>query len=96
MIGEPTVSIRLDGNGRAYRPGERFGGEYVFHELPACQLRALEVSVLWFTEGKGDEDLGVHRFWRFDPERGARSTPGSRRGSKPSCPRVRFRTTARS
>ncbi|WP_346772148.1 hypothetical protein [Neorhodopirellula lusitana] len=26
----------------------------------------MEVSVLWHTEGKGDEDLGVHFFQRYD------------------------------
>ncbi len=30
------------------------------------QLQAMEVSVLWYTEGKGDEDLKVHHFVRLD------------------------------
>lgn len=30
-------------------------------------LQAVEASVLWFTEGKGDEDMGVHFFERRVP-----------------------------
>ena len=38
--------------------------------LSADQIKALEVSVLWYTEGKGDEDMAVHKFWRTDLENG--------------------------
>ncbi|MDA8743641.1 hypothetical protein N9N28_03305 [Rubripirellula amarantea] len=31
-------------------------------------LQSIEVSVLWHTEGKGDEDLHVHHFHRVSPE----------------------------
>ncbi|EKK02577.1 hypothetical protein RBSH_02210 [Rhodopirellula baltica SH28] len=30
------------------------------------ELQSVEISVLWHTEGKGDEDLGVHHFQRYD------------------------------
>ncbi|MEO9596121.1 hypothetical protein [Rhodopirellula bahusiensis] len=30
------------------------------------ELQSVEISVLWHTEGKGDEDLGVHYFQRYD------------------------------
>ena len=30
-------------------------------------LQAVEASVLWYTEGKGDEDMGVHYFERRVP-----------------------------
>jgi hypothetical protein len=70
MKDEPAVIIRLEGNGRNYRPGESLSGEYVFEELPADQIKAVEVSVLWYTEGKGDEDMAMHKFWRTDLESG--------------------------
>jgi hypothetical protein len=65
---EPSVNIRLEGNGRGFRPGETLAGEYAFDDLPADQAKHIEVSVLWFTEGKGDEDLAVHEFWRINLE----------------------------
>jgi hypothetical protein len=37
--------------------------------LKAEDLQGLEVSVLWYTEGKGDEDLTVHFFHRWSAVR---------------------------
>jgi hypothetical protein len=70
MKDEPAVIIRLDGNAPYYRPGESLAGEYAFEDLSADQIKALEVSVLWYTEGKGDEDMAMHKFWRTDTENG--------------------------
>ena len=70
MRNELAVTIRLEGDGRNYQPGETLSGDYVFEGLEADQLKAVEVSVLWYTEGKGDEDMAVHAFWRLDPESG--------------------------
>jgi hypothetical protein len=68
MNDEPTVVIRLDGDGRSHRPGETLSGEYRIESLDAAQVKAVEVSVLWHTEGKGDEDMAVAAFWRHDAE----------------------------
>ena len=35
MSTEPSIIIRLDGNGRSYRPGEPFSGEYWIESLEA-------------------------------------------------------------
>jgi hypothetical protein len=64
MSAEPTVVIRFDGDGPSYRPGETLSGQYWVRSLDAGQLKAVEISVLWHTEGKGDEDMAVHEFWR--------------------------------
>jgi hypothetical protein len=69
-MSDPTVIIRFDGNGRVYRPGDTLAGEYCIAPLSPDQIKAVEVSVLWFSEGKGDEDLAVHAFWRFSAEAG--------------------------
>jgi hypothetical protein len=69
-VSDPTVMIRFDGNGRIYRPQEALAGEYWLPSLPACEVKAIEVSVLWYTEGKGDEDFAVHEFWRRDVDAG--------------------------
>ena len=68
MSAEPTVVIRLDGDGPVYRPGETLSGQYWIKPLDASQVKAIEVSVLWHTEGKGDEDMAVHEFWRRDAD----------------------------
>jgi len=65
------VTVRLDRNGRAYQPGEVLSGEYLLDSIPAEQIRAIEVSVLWHTDGKGEEDLAVHDFRRLPVENGS-------------------------
>lgn len=73
------VTIHFDGNGRVYRPGEVLSGEYRVDGVGSDRIKAVEVSVLWFTEGKGDEDLAVHHFDRLEPADGA-WTASPRRG----------------
>ena len=67
-MSEPAVTIRFDRNGQVYLPGETLRGEYLLEHFAAGELRAVEVSVLWYSEGKGDEDLQVHEFWRSSLE----------------------------
>jgi hypothetical protein len=69
-MNQPTVRIRFEGNGRVYRPGETLSGEYRLESIGRDEVRAVEVSVLWHTEGKGDEDLAVHEFRRLAVEDG--------------------------
>ena len=60
------VRIQLDGRRGAYQPGETLAGEYRLESLSVAEPSAVEVSVLWYTEGQGDEDLAVHYFERLD------------------------------
>lgn len=53
------VAVRLERD--SYRPGEELVGAFqVVGEPP--ERYSVELSVLWRTEGKGDEDLGVVLF----------------------------------
>ena len=70
MSSEPTVVIRLDGDSLTHQPGETLSGEYWIESADLGQIKSVEVSVLWTTEGKGDEDLAVHEFWRRDADDG--------------------------
>ena len=65
-----SVTIRLDDNGRVYRPGETLSGEYQLQSVMHGDVKAIEVSVLWYSEGKGDEDMAVHEFQRLSAEDG--------------------------
>lgn len=65
MLRQPLISIQLDDGHRIYRPGEMLLGAYQIDAVEPAELRAVEVSVLWFTEGKGEEDLSVHHFERL-------------------------------
>ena len=72
----PVVSIWFDGNGQVYRPGDTLTGKYMLKLAAPGTVKAVEVSVLWYSEGKGDEDLAVHEFWRRSAEDGNLLAPG--------------------
>ena len=65
---EPLISIQLHNRARAYEPGEMLSGECQIDAVSPDDLRALEISVLWYTDGKGDEDLSVHHFERHEQD----------------------------
>jgi hypothetical protein len=64
----PEIEVRLEQE--AYRPCELLAGAFAVEVGPNDQLVNLELSVLWHTTGKGDEDMGVHYFEDWSPERG--------------------------
>jgi hypothetical protein len=65
-MSEESVRILLDGNRRVYHPGDVLSGEYQVDSLKWIEPTAVEISVLWYTEGQGDEDLAVHHFERIN------------------------------
>lgn len=69
-MSEPALSMTLHSKRREYLPGEILAGEYRVDALGNAEPEAVEVSVLWQTEGKGDEDLAVHYFERLSAEEG--------------------------
>jgi hypothetical protein len=64
---EPLLSLQLLDPQRTFHPGDEVTAEYQIDAVPAEEIQAVEVSVLWYTEGKGDEDLSVHFFRRRVP-----------------------------
>ncbi len=49
---------------RLYRPEDFLTCEYQIKDAVDAEINAIEASVLWSTEGKGEEDIGVHFFDR--------------------------------
>lgn len=49
-------------------PGDTLEFEYSINRVPAEIVDSLEASVLWHTEGKGSEDIGVHFFERLSAQ----------------------------
>lgn len=64
---EPLISIRLRDQGRTFFPGEELECEYQIDAVDQDDLLAVEASIMWYTEGKGDEDMAVHYFERRVP-----------------------------
>ena len=67
----PVVRLLLDAPTAHYRPGDRLTGRYTLDGAQPWTARAAELSVLWYTAGKGEEDMAVHHFERLldDPAR---------------------------
>ena len=66
----PRVIVMFSHSDRLYEPLNAVEVRYEVEGLDEDPPLAVEHSVLWFTEGKGEEDLGVHFFERvIAPER---------------------------
>ena len=61
---EPLISIQLFDHLPAYKPGDVLKCDYQIDAVEEGEVQAVEASVLWYTEGKGDEDMGIHFFER--------------------------------
>lgn len=69
-MSDPQLIVTLDRHQRVFDPGEVLSAECRIEPLSLSEPRALEISVLWYTEGKGEEDLAVHYFDRLASEEG--------------------------
>ena len=63
-MSRPGIQIRLTDEKRVYQPGDVLVGQYVIDNPGDQRVHAVEASVIWMTEGKGEEDIGVHFFDR--------------------------------
>jgi hypothetical protein len=57
--------IQLHGLQPGYMPNDVLEFAYAIENVNRSTISAVEVSVLWLTEGKGSEDMGVHFFQRW-------------------------------
>ena len=61
---QPAVNLSLCREDGLYEAGRTLTAKWRISRVPLDQVQGLEVSVMWHTEGKGDEDLHVHHFHR--------------------------------
>ncbi|MCC9603040.1 hypothetical protein LOC67_21030 [Stieleria sp. JC731] len=67
------MSIELCREDGIYEGGCDLTANWRISRVTLDSVTAVEISVLWFTEGKGDTDLNVHYFKRFEQEQILRS-----------------------
>ncbi|MCC9609454.1 hypothetical protein LOC68_05130 [Blastopirellula sp. JC732] len=67
MTDEPHISISLDRPSRQYAADDELVARFEISNLPAANITAIEASVLWHTEGTGEEDMSAHEFVRLLP-----------------------------
>jgi hypothetical protein len=69
-MNEPTIKLTLDAPAAHYQPAEPITGRFSLDPSHSCAVRAIELSILWYTAGKGEEDMAVHHFERLVDEPG--------------------------
>jgi hypothetical protein len=72
-MNEVGVVVQLDGGREVFWPGDRLAGRYRVVGVEPGDLKSVAVSVHWFTEGKGETDVGVH----WQEERGEPAEPAA-------------------
>lgn len=65
---EPALGLRLLTLQAALEPAELLEFEYRLQRVSSELIDNLEVSVMWMTEGKGSEDIGIHFFQKITKE----------------------------
>ena len=58
------MNLTLCREDATYEAGSKLTARWRVSRIPLDQIQGLELSVLWHSEGKGDEDLHVHHFHR--------------------------------
>ncbi|HEY2881655.1 MAG TPA: hypothetical protein VGJ15_04465 [Pirellulales bacterium] len=65
VLRQPLISIQIDDRQQVFQPGDVLSAAFQIDSIEPAELRAIEISVLWFTEGTGEEDMAVHYFERL-------------------------------
>jgi hypothetical protein len=64
---EPLLSLCIVSGQRHFAAGDELVCEYQIDAVDPADIQAVEASILWHTEGKGEDDIGVHFFERRLP-----------------------------
>ena len=67
------VEIHVGGGRQAFAPGETLGGTLQWMSDAAPE--SLELRLLWYTEGRGDQDVGVAHRLRIETPSAVGSSP---------------------
>ncbi len=78
MQTEPLIRIQLVKDDAAYDPGDLLECGYQVVGVSPGDVQSVEASVLWYSEGKGDEDMAVHFFERRIPSLENQADVGAR------------------
>jgi hypothetical protein len=70
MIDAPSITLKLDSAAGDYLPGQRLSGHFMVEGATPWPVRSAELSILWYTAGKGEEDFAIHFFERYVDEPG--------------------------
>jgi len=76
----PRISVTFNHENNQYGGGDQLRAHYIVEGIESHSVSAVERSVVWYTEGKGEEDLGVIFFERIQLDKrkdGTQMSPAS-------------------
>ena len=76
----PRISVTFNHENIQYSGGDQLQAHYIVEGVESQGISAVERSVVWYTEGKGEEDLGVIFFERIQLDKrkdGTQMSPAS-------------------
>lgn len=82
----PSVTVHFCSPDRRYEPLQSIDVRYSVDLPPGHVARAVERSIVWYTEGKGEEDIGVHFFERLTDRANAEAATGTFSSRLPASP----------
>jgi hypothetical protein len=82
----PSVTVHFCSADRRYEPHDSIQVRYEVDLPPGQVARAVERSIVWYTEGKGEEDIGVHFFERLTDRANAEAATSSFGSRLPESP----------
>ena len=65
---QPVIVVYFSHADHRYQPLQPIDVRYEVAVAAGTAVRAVERYILWYTEGKGEEDIGVHHFERITAE----------------------------
>ena len=84
--GVPSVVVHFSAADSRYQPLQSIEVRYAVDPANGPAVRAIERSILRYTEGKGEEDIGVHHFERLTDRATTEASGGSFSSRLPSSP----------
>jgi len=72
---DPSITVQLDEDRTVYKPGEALSGQCGLDPTLAAEAQGVRLSVLWYTEGKGDEYGDAHHIQELPDETGGQFDP---------------------
>ncbi len=85
MTHDDVLLTVVDGD-RQFEAGDLLVGSFAIPRADELGVKRAELSIVWYTSGKGDEDFGVHKLFTYNSEGSDAVSLGRRRDFRTRLP----------
>ncbi len=85
MTDDDILLTIVDGD-RKFEAGDLLVGSFAIPRADELGVKRAELSIVWHTSGKGDEDFGVHKLFNYNSEGNDAVSLGRRRDFRTRLP----------